>query len=92
MLEALACGTPVVATATAGAREASEYFAEDLQLTPIEAPEALAAAIEHALGVPRRVSEGTLERIASVFRPAACARAYRAIYEAALADAARRHH
>ena len=40
MLEALACGTRVVATATAGAQEAHEYFDDDLRLTPVEAPEA----------------------------------------------------
>jgi glycosyltransferase involved in cell wall biosynthesis len=84
MLEALACGTRVVATATAGAREAHGYFDDDLRLTPVEAPEALAAAVERALGEPRRASERTLERIASTFRPAGCARAYRAIYDTVL--------
>ena len=87
MLEALACGTPVVATATAGASEAHEYFDDDLRLTPVEAPEHLAAAVEQALGTTRRARERTLEEIASRFRPAGCARAYRAVYEAALADA-----
>jgi len=84
MLEALACGTRVVATATAGAREAHEYFDDDLRLTPTEAPADLAAAVEHALGTTRRASERTLDRIASMFRPAGCARSYRAVYEAAL--------
>jgi glycosyltransferase involved in cell wall biosynthesis len=92
MLEALACGTPVVATATAGAREAHEYFGDDLQLTPLEAPENLAAAIERALETARRASEQTFERIASTFRPASCARAYREVYETSLAAAARGRH
>jgi glycosyltransferase involved in cell wall biosynthesis len=92
MLEALACGTRVVATATAGAREAHEYFDDDLRLTPLEAPEDLADAVEHALGASRRATERTLERIASTFRPGGCAQAYRAVYETALADAARRNH
>lgn len=92
MLEALACGTPVVATATAGAREAHEYFGDDLRLTPLEAPENLAAAIERALGTARRAREETFERIASTFRPASCARAYREIYETSLAEAARGRH
>jgi glycosyltransferase involved in cell wall biosynthesis len=92
MLEALACGTRVVATATAGALEAHEYFGDDLRLTPLEAPEDLAAAIEHALGTARRASEQTFERIASTFRPASCARAYREVYESSLAEAARGRH
>jgi glycosyltransferase involved in cell wall biosynthesis len=83
MLEALACGARVVATATAGAREAHGFFDDDLALTPVEAPEALAAAVERALGEPRRASERTLEWIASTFRPAGCAQAYRAVYEEA---------
>jgi len=82
MLEALACGTRVVATATAGATEAHRYFEDDLALTRQEAPEALAAGVERALGESRRASDRTLERIASMFRPAGCARAYQAIYEA----------
>jgi glycosyltransferase involved in cell wall biosynthesis len=92
MLEALACGTPVVATATAGAMEAREFFDEDLQLTPLEDAEALAEAVQRALGTPRRVSPRTHARIASTFTPAACAQAYRAVYAAALHAFARRHH
>jgi len=83
MLEALACGTRVVATATAGAREAHGFFDDDLRLTPVGEPEALAAAVERALDGPRRASGRTLERIASTFRPAGCAQAYRAVYEEA---------
>lgn len=84
MLEALACGTRVVATATAGAAEAEGYFEDDLTLTPLNAPEALAAAVQRALGEPRRVGGRTLARIASMFRPANCARAYQSVYESAL--------
>jgi glycosyltransferase involved in cell wall biosynthesis len=84
MLEALACGTRVVATATAGAREAHGYFDDDLTLSPVEAPEALADAVQGALGESRRANSRTLERIASTFRPAGCARAYLAIYDAVL--------
>ncbi len=92
MLEALACGTPVVATATAGALEAQGFFDEDLRLTPIEDAEALAAAVQRALESPRRVSSRTHERIASTFTPAACTKAYREVYAAALDTFARRHH
>ncbi len=92
MLEALACGTPVVATATAGAVEAQGFFEEDLQLTPLEDAEALAATVQRALESPRRVSPRTHARIASTFTPAACAQAYREVYAAALDTFGRRHH
>ena len=90
MLEALACGTRVVATATAGATEAHEYFDDDLALTPVEAPEALAAAVERMLGESRRAGTRALERVASMFRPAGCAQAYRAVYEAVATPRTRR--
>jgi glycosyltransferase involved in cell wall biosynthesis len=83
MLEALACGTRVVATATAGAAEAHRYFDDDLALTPLEAPEALAVAVERSLAESRRAGARTLETVAAMFRPAGCARAYRAVYEQA---------
>ena len=82
MLEALACGTRVVATDTAGAVEAHGYFERDLVLTARETPEALASAIERELQGARRVGADTLEQIESRFRPASSARAYRAIYAA----------
>jgi glycosyltransferase involved in cell wall biosynthesis len=92
MLEALSCGTPVVATATAGALEAQGFFDEDLQLAPKEDAEALAAAVQRALESPRRVSARTHARIASTFTPAACAQAYRDVYASALDAFAKRHH
>ncbi len=84
MLEALASGTRVVATATAGAREAHGYFDDDLALTPVGAPEALAVAIERSLGESRRASGRTLDRIGSTFRPSGCAQAYKAVYDAVI--------
>jgi glycosyltransferase involved in cell wall biosynthesis len=83
MLEALACGTRVVATSTAGATEAHRYFDGDLVLAPVEAPEALAAAVERSLAESRRAGARTLETVATMFRPAGCAKAYRAVYEEA---------
>jgi glycosyltransferase involved in cell wall biosynthesis len=83
MLEALACGTRVVATDTAGATEARGYFELDLVLADRESPDALAAVIERELHAPRRVGSETLQQIESMFRPASCTQAYRAIYEAA---------
>jgi len=87
MLEALASGTRVVATSTAGACEAQTFFDDDVKLTPLEQPEPLAAAIVQALAEDRRTSEATRRRIETTFRPAGCAKAYAAVYEAALAHA-----
>jgi glycosyltransferase involved in cell wall biosynthesis len=84
MLEALACGTRVVATDTAGAREAHGYFERDIMLETRATPDALAAAIAAALREDRRVGDDTLRRIESMFRPGDCARSYRAVYEAAI--------
>jgi len=84
MLEALACGTRVVATATAGACEAHGFFVDDVRLTPVEDPGSLAEAVVQALGERRRTSEATEQRIESTFRPAGCAKAYVAVYEQAM--------
>jgi glycosyltransferase involved in cell wall biosynthesis len=80
MLEALACGTRVVATSTAGAREAHEFFGDDVCLTPVDEVQPLADAVVRAIGEGRRTSEAARQRIASTFRPAGCAKAYEAIY------------
>ena len=84
MLEALACGTRVVATDTAGAREAHGYFGRDLILETRATPDALASAIAEALQEGRRAGDDTLRRIESMFRPGSCARDYQSVYEAAL--------
>jgi len=84
MLEALACGTRVVATDTAGAREAQGYFDRDITLETRATPDALASAIAGALREDRRAGDDTLGRIESMFRPGDCARSYRAVYEAAI--------
>jgi glycosyltransferase involved in cell wall biosynthesis len=85
MLEALACGTRVVATATAGALEAQGFFEDDVTVTPLEQPGPLADAVVRAIAEGRRTSDATRRRIETTFRPAGCARAYEAIYESALA-------
>jgi len=85
MLEALACGTRVVATATAGALEAQGFFGDDVSTTPVDEAGALAESVVRALGEARRTSEATRQRIETTFRPAGCARAYARIYEDVLA-------
>ncbi len=85
MLEALACGTPVVATATAGAQEVRALFPDDVRTCAVGDPTALAAAIVDALGTMGPTSAATRARLSEQFGPAACATAYRTVYEAALA-------
>lgn len=82
MLEALACGTPVVATATAGAREVAGYFPADVRLAEGDEAAALAAAIVASLGAPCRVSEAARRELRERFNPEACVAAYRRVYEA----------
>ncbi|MDP7693706.1 MAG: glycosyltransferase, partial [Vicinamibacterales bacterium] len=45
MLESLACGTPVVATETAGGCEVRQHFSDDVRLVECERPESLAEAV-----------------------------------------------
>jgi glycosyltransferase involved in cell wall biosynthesis len=81
MLEALACGTPVVATATAGAVEVQSHFPDDVTVCAREDPAALAAAVLAVLGARRRAGEATEQILRARFSPAACAAQYRAVYE-----------
>jgi glycosyltransferase involved in cell wall biosynthesis len=84
MLEALACGTPVVATDTAGGEEVRSYFPDDVELCEKENPGSLAAAVVSALRTSRRTSQATKELLEARFSPAACAATYRKVYDDAL--------
>ena len=84
MLEAMACGTPVVTTGTVGGLEVRENFPDDVTVVPRGDPQRLAAAVSRALVPVRRVSPGTLERVKRDFSVAACAARYLAVYEGAL--------
>jgi glycosyltransferase involved in cell wall biosynthesis len=85
MLEALACGTPVITTSTAGGMEVHEHFPEDVTVVQIGDAAALAAAIERAIGARRRVSKIADERLRTEFSVSRCADRYEAIYRQALA-------
>jgi glycosyltransferase involved in cell wall biosynthesis len=85
MLEALASGTRVVATATPGASEVRTLFPADVSLVPIEQPAALAAEVSAQLGVRRRASDVTLRTIADRFSERRCASEYLRLYEQAIA-------
>lgn len=80
MLEALACGTPVVATRTAGGAEVHMHFPDDVTLVPTEDPPALAGAVTLALGRGARVGPVAADRLRTEFSTAACASAYAELY------------
>lgn len=85
MLESLACGTPVVATKTAGAREVQQHFPDDLRLTECECPALLAEAVRAELRGPRRTSDATRRKLATDFSVTVCARQYLEVYRKAVA-------
>jgi glycosyltransferase involved in cell wall biosynthesis len=84
MLEALACGTPVVATDTAGGLEVQSHFPHDVTLAPKEDADGLAAVIVGALTTSRRVSDAAIRRLHADFSIAACAAKYLDVYRSAI--------
>jgi glycosyltransferase involved in cell wall biosynthesis len=84
MLEALACGTPVIATETAGGSEVHMHFPHDVTLAPIEDPAALAAAVATGLNRGVRVGAPALDRLRHEFSTSACATAYLDLYRLAV--------
>ncbi len=84
MLEALACGTLVIAGDTAGAHEVWEQFGGDVTLFEKANIGALAAAVSRGLDDRRRTSEATRRLLKQRFGPAGCAEEYQAIYRSVL--------
>lgn len=82
-LEALACGTPVIASDNPGGLELRELFGFDVSIVPRENPLALARTIVHFLEDTRRVRASTRELLDREFRPAQVGAQYRAVYERA---------
>ena len=80
MLEALACGTPVVATDTAGGSEVAANFPDDVQLTLRENPEVLASTVIAAAESRRQTSQATQSRLLTEFGVEACAAHYASVY------------
>ena len=78
-IEALACGTPVVASRTAGSMEVQSYFPDDMALCEVGDPQ--------SLGAPARWPHGSSD---TRFRPRACAAAYLDLYERTLREASAR--
>lgn len=90
MLEALACGTPVVATATAGAREVQDLFPADVALAEPGNAHALAAVVTARLHEDRRTDPATQCVLRERFSVSRCATEYLRLYEEALGCADRR--
>ena len=86
MLEALACGTPVVTTKTAGGQEISQLFPKDVRVTSSASPDDLATAVRMELEAHRRVDQDVQTRLQARFSIEACARNYHAIYRQVIAD------
>ena len=82
-LEALACGTPVVATATAGSKEVHEMLPDDVRLVDVGDADGLARATVAALREGRRTTEATARRIDDELRIGAAAAAYLDVYRRA---------
>lgn len=87
MLEALACGTCVVATDTVGGVEVHGHFPADVVLAPRENPAGLAEAITGALARRARVSQATADRLRAEFSVDGCAVRYLDVYREALGAA-----
>ncbi len=68
VLEALACGTPVVSTDNPGGVELKAFFRDDLVVVPRQDPERLAGAVLEFLGHPRRVGPDTERELEHRFR------------------------
>jgi len=86
MLEAMAAGVPVVATATGGASEIIEEGVSGL-LVPIGDPDALALAVSNLLDDPslgRRLAENGLEKVKTSFSLNAMVDATERIYREVL--------
>jgi glycosyltransferase involved in cell wall biosynthesis len=89
-LEALACGTPVIAADNPGGLELRELFGFDVHIVPRGNALALARAVGHVLEDKRRVRASTCELLDREFRPAHVAAQYLAVYERAMIRAAGR--
>ena len=86
MLEALACGTPVVATDTPGGLEVREHFGEDVTIVEKKNPSALAEAVGRTLARHQRVSPATADRLRHEFSVSHCAAGYLEHYRRATGE------
>jgi glycosyltransferase involved in cell wall biosynthesis len=87
-VEALASGTPVLSSDNPGGLELNDLFGPDVSIVPREQPVPLGAAIAQFLDEKRRTLGSSREVIERMFRPAAVAAQYRALYERTRSEAA----
>jgi glycosyltransferase involved in cell wall biosynthesis len=80
MLEALACGTPVVTTDTTGGVEVRHTFPEDVRVVGKDSPEDLATAVCAELIRGARTTSLAVDRIRMSFSVEACASQYLGVY------------
>jgi glycosyltransferase involved in cell wall biosynthesis len=85
VLEALACGTPVVSTDNPGGVELGALFGRDVAVVPREEPQALARAILGFASAPRRADAATAALLAGRFRLPCVVERYLQIYREAAA-------
>jgi glycosyltransferase involved in cell wall biosynthesis len=83
-LEALACGTPVIAADSPGGVELNDLFGVDVALVPREHPMALAGAILELVENKRRARPQTADLIEREFRPDAVRTRYQEVYARAI--------
>ena len=85
-VEALACGTPVVSTDTAGGLELREIFGDDVTIVPREDAGAIARTVSALLRDRPRTSAATRMRIERDLRPEGVARRFGTLYRRLLAE------
>jgi len=84
VIEALACGTPVVMTETPGGKELIELFPEDIRLIELRNPEKIAEAVIGFLSNKRRVTHATSDVVEKLFRTDYIYKQYLDLYKRAV--------
>jgi glycosyltransferase involved in cell wall biosynthesis len=84
VIEALACGTPVVMTNTPGGKELLDLFPEDIRLVELHNPEQISQAVTEFLSYKRRIKRTTSDVIYRLFRTEHIYKQYLNLYKRAV--------